>query len=159
MLLIQNCQSKIFPFFSDVKGTTENIMTGWVFVPAPGPSFGSRPWVRPPVLTPTLASNLYLPVLVPDLYLLDLAPNLRLPILAPNLYLPTLVFNIITGLEPEFCIYRACLLNLCLYLRRWPTIDIYLLIGSSSSGSFNSSSSSNFFGIDNTNICMPILVN
>ena len=140
MLLIQNCQSKIFPFFSDVKGTTENIMTGWVFVPAPGPFLGSRPWVRPPVLTPTLASNLYLPVLVPDLYLLDL------------------VFNIITGLEPEFCIYRACLLNLCLYLRPWPTIDIYLLIGSSSSGSFNSSSS-NFFGIDNTNICMPILVN
>ena len=133
-------------------------MTGWVFVPAPGPFFGSQPWLRPPVLTPTLASNLYLPVLVPDLYLLDLAPNLRLPILAPKLYLPTLVFNIITGLAPEFCIYRACLLNLCLYLRRWPTIDIYLLIGSSSSGSFNSSSSSNFFGIDNTNICMPILV-
>ena len=134
-------------------------MTGWVFVPAPGPFFGSQPWLRPPVLTPTLASNLYLPVLVPDLYLLDLAPNLRLPILAPKLYLPTLVFNIITGLAPEFWIYRACLLNLCLYLRRWPTIDIYLLIGSSSSGSFNSSSSSNFFGIDNTNICMPSLVN
>ena len=37
-------------------------------------------------------------------------------------------------------------------------IYIYVIIGSSSSGSCNSSSS-NFFGIDNTNIYMPILGN
>ena len=66
------------------------------------------------------------------------------------------------------CICQTCLLNLYLYLppylaydlyyrsRAW--IYIYLIIGSSSSGS-SKTSSSNFFGTNNTNICMPILVN
>ena len=74
----------------------------------------------------------------PNLYLPALASGLCLPALALNLYLPALVYNFITSPGSEFC--------------------IYLIIGSSSNGSCNSSNS-NFFGIDNTNICMPILVN
>ena len=45
-----------------------------------------------------------------------------------------------------------------LYYRSAAWICIYLIIGSSRSGSCNSSSS-NFFGIDNTIICMLILLN
>ena len=73
---------------------------------------------------PALAPNLYLPALASNLYLPDLAPVLCLPVLAPNLYLLALVYNNITSPGPEFCIYRPCLLNLCLYLRPWPTICI-----------------------------------
>ena len=71
-----------------------------------------------------LAPNLYLPALASNLYLPDLAPVLCLPVLAPNLYLLALVYNNITSPGPEFCICRPCLLNLCLYLRPWPTICI-----------------------------------
>ena len=108
---------------------------------------------RPPILA--LALNLYLPYL---------APNLYLPALVPNLYLPVLVYNFITSPGPEFCIYQPCLFQLFvftalahdLYYHSGACICIYLIIGSSISGSCNSSSS-NFFGI--YNICMSILVN
>ena len=95
--------------------------------------------------------------LAPNLYLTTLAPNLYLPALVPNFYLPALV-NPEPGLAyinlvPPICIYWP-----------WPTICItmlwiwiYLLICSSSSGSSNISNNSNFFRLDNTNICMPIL--
>ena len=71
-----------------------------------------------------LAPNLYLPTLAPNLYLPVLAPDLCLPALAPNLYLPALVYYIATNPGPEFCIYRPCLLNLCVYLLPWSTICI-----------------------------------
>ena len=73
---------------------------------------------------PVLDTNLYLPALTTSLQLPALAPNLCLPILAPNLYLPALVYNFIASPRHEFCIYRPYLLNLCLYLRPWPTICI-----------------------------------
>ena len=82
----------------------------------PGPSPGPRP--------PALANKLYLLALAANLYLLALAPNLYLPALAPNLYLPALVYYIATNPGPEFCIYRPCLLNLCVYLLPWSTICI-----------------------------------
>ena len=49
---------------------------------------------------------------------------LYFPALAPNLHLPALVYNIITSPAREYCIYRRCLHNLCLYLQPWPTICI-----------------------------------
>ena len=106
-----------------------------------------------------LAPNLYLPGLTPNLYLSALAPNFYLPTLAPNFYLPALVSPehglAYTNLVPPICIYWP-----------WPTIFItvlwfciYLLIYSSSSGSSNIGNSSNFLGLDNTNISIPSLVN
>ena len=100
------------------------------------------------------------PALTPNLYLTALAPNLYLPALAPNFYLPALVSPkpglADTNLVPRICIYWP-----------WPTIFItmlwiciYLLVYSSSSGSsIIISNSSNFLGLHNTNISMPILVN
>ena len=116
---------------------------------------GPRPFAWPPALAP----NLCLPALTPNLYLTALAPKLHLPALAPNFYLPALVSPkpglADTNLVPWICIYLP-----------WPTIFItvlwiciYLLIYSSSSGSSIISNSSNFLGLHNTNISMPILVN
>ena len=42
----------------------------------------------------------------------------------PKFAFTDLVYNFITSLGPGFFIYRSCLLNLCLYLRPWPTICI-----------------------------------
>ena len=70
------------------------------------------------------------------------APSSYLPALAPSLYLPALAP--VTGLQ--------------FYYQSGAWMYIYLIIGSSSSGISNSSSS-NFFGINTTNLCMPILVN
>ena len=117
------------------------------------------PGPRPSAWPPALAPNLCLPALAPNLYLMTLTPNLYLQALAPNFYLPALVSPehglAYTNLVPPICIYWP-----------WPTIFItvlwfciYLLIYSSSSGSSNISNSSNFLGLDNTNISMPILVN
>ena len=108
-----------------------------------------------------------LPVLAAKLYFWIFDPNLCLLVLALRFYLSDLIYNFISRSGPGICIYQLCFFNLCLYLRRWSMIcinrtcswiSIYLTIGSSSSGSCNSSSN-NFFGIDNTNICMSILVN
>ena len=90
---------------------------------------------------PALAPDLYLPALAPDLYLLTLAPNLYLPALANN-----------------FIPFQSLTLAHDLYYRYEAWICIYLIIGSSSSGSSNGSRN-NFFGIDNTNVIMPISVN
>ena len=105
-------------------------------------------WPRPRALAP----HLYLSVLVPNLYLPALIPNFCLPkfLLSvrslslhipypPNLYLLALAHDLYYHFET--CIY------------------IYHFIGSSSSGSRYISSSSNFFGIDNTNSSIPFLVN
>ena len=94
--------------------------------------------------------------LAPNLYLTALAPNLYLPALVPKFYLPAMV-NPVPGLA-----YINLVSQICIY---WPspTICITLLwiciylICSSSSGSSNISNSSNFFRLDNTNICMPVL--
>ena len=155
-----------------------------LYFPVLGPFLGPRSWPWPPAPAPgpglqfvftnpgpqfvftVLAPNLHLPTLAPDLYLPELSPNFHLPALAPNLYFPTLGYNFITSQWPEFthtnifplictCIYCPCL---HLYYRSGAWICIYLIIGSSNSvGSY--SRSSNFFGTNNTNICMPILVN
>ena len=78
-----------------------------------------------------------------------------LPVLASNLYLHAQVYNFITSPGPWFCIYRPCLLTICI-TGLWPEFAFTLLLLVVESCN---SSSSNFFGIDNTNICMPILVN
>ena len=124
----------------------------------------SRSWPWPLVLAP----NLCLPALAPNLCLLALAPNLYLPALGPNLYLTALTPNIylLALVSPEHGLaYTNLVPPICIYWP-WPTIFItvlwfciYLLIYSSSSGSSNISNSSNFLGLDNTNISMPILVN
>ena len=124
-----------------------------VFVfPGPRPSA----WLRPSAL----ATNFYLPALAPNLCLPALAPNFYLPALAPNFYLPALASPepglAYTNLVPPICICWP-----------WPTIfyycalilRFYLLIYNSSSGSSNINNSSNFLGLDNTHISMPILVN
>ena len=88
-----------------------------------------------------------------------LVPNLYLPALAPNFYIPALPSPkpglAYTNHVPPVCIHWS-----------WPTICItvlwiciYFFICSHSSGSSNISNSSNFFGLDNTNIRMPIVVN
>ena len=94
-----------------------------------------------------------------QLYLPTLAPNLYLPTLAPNFYLRALVNPepglAYTNLIPQICIYWPCPTIFITML--W--ICIYLLIYSGSSGYSNISNSSNFLGLENTNISMPILVN
>ena len=96
-----------------------------------------------------------------------LVPNWYIPVLALNLYLPALVYNFITSpgldilhiptLSSQFVfVFTVLAYDLHYWSGAW--IYIYVIIGSSSSGSCNSSSS-NFFGIDNTNIYMPILGN
>ena len=143
--------------------------TALCLVPGPGPG----PQLRPPALAhnlylPSLAPNLCLPALAPNLCLLALAPNLYLPALAPNLYLMALTPNFylpaLVSPEPGLA-YTNLVPPICIYWP-WPTIFItvlwfciYLLIYSSSSGSSNISNSSNFLGLDNTHISMPILVN
>ena len=60
-------------------------------------------------------------------------------------------------LSPKF-VFAFTALAYDLHYRFGAWIYIYIVIGnSSSSGSFNCNSGSNLFGIDNTNICMPIL--
>ena len=85
-----------------------------VLVPGPGPQF----------VFSSSGANLHLLALAPKLHLPVLAPNLYLPALAHDLCLPALVCNITNKPGPAFCIYQPCLLNLCLYLRPWPTISI-----------------------------------
>ena len=60
-------------------------------------------------------------------------------------------------LSPQF-VFVFTTLAYNFYYRSGTWIYIYQIIGSSSSGSSNGSNS-NFFGIDDTNISMPILVN
>ena len=116
---------------------------------------------QPPVLclVPRPGPNLYLTALAPNLYLPTLAPNLYLPTLAPNFYLRALVNPepglAYTNLISQICIYWPCPTIFITML--W--ICIYLLIYSGSSGYSNISNSSNFLGLENTNISMPILVN
>ena len=85
----------------------------------------------------------------PQLCLPALAANLCLPALVPNSYLPALAYNFITSPGPEFahtnlvssiciCIYGP---GLRFVLPVRSLVCIYLIIGSSSSGSSNSSSS------------------
>ena len=62
----------------------------------------------------------------------------------------------IPTLSPQF-VFLFTALAYDLYYRSGAWICIYLILGSRSSGICNKSSS-NFFGIDNTNICMPIFV-
>ena len=81
----------------------------------------------------------------------------------PKFAFTDLVYNFITSLgawffhipilSPQFVFVFAALAY-DLYYRSGTWICIYLIIGSNSSGTCNSSS--NFFGIDSTNICMPI---
>ena len=66
-----------------------------------------------------------------------------LPVWGPSLHIPTL--------SPRFVFVFAAL-EYDLYYRSGAWICSYLIIGSSNS------SSSSFFGIDNTNIFMPVLV-
>ena len=126
---------------------------------------GCWPFAWPPVLT--LAPSLYLPLLAPNLHLPNLASNLYFQALTPNLYYrlwPTILLPghglslHIPTLSLQFIFIYIMALAYDLYYRSGAWICIYFIIGSSSSGSYNSSSN-NFFVIENTNICMLILVN
>ena len=125
--------------------------------------FGPGLWPRNPTLVPSLyllglASNLYLPALAFDLCLLVLAP--KFVFTSPRLQFHYQSRAWVSHIPPSFpqfvLVFTA--LNYDLHYRSGAWFCIYLIIGSSSSGSCNSSSI-NFFGIDNTIICMPILVN
>ena len=143
---------------------------------------GPRPFAWPPAL----ATNLCLPALAPNLYLPTPGPQFVFTAPWPSfcIYRPWPIICIYRPWLP-ICIYRPwptillpvrglswhiptlspwfvfvfTVLAYDLYYRSVAWICIYLIIGSSSSGSSNSNSSSNFFAINNTNICMPILVN
>ena len=119
----------------------------------------SGPWLF--ALPPNLAPNLCLPALAPNFYLPVLAPNLYLPALAPNLCLPVLAHDFITSLRPEFTYTNlVSSIYICITGLGPEFAFTFLIIGSSTSSSGSSdSSSSNFFGTNNTNICMPILIN
>ena len=79
---------------------------GYLYLPAPGPLLGARPWL------PVLAPNLCLLALARNLYLPALAPNLYLWALTPNLYLPALAYNFITSPRPEFA-YANLISSIC----------------------------------------------
>ena len=114
-----------------------------------------RHWPWPPAP----ATNLYLLALPPNFYFLALAPicihqpwlriciyghwpTMLLPVRGLSLHVPTLT--------PQFVfVFTALVYDL--YYRSGTWICIYLIIGSSSSGSSNYSSS-NFFGTNNINI-------
>ena len=66
------------------------------------------------------------------------------------------VLHILTLSTKFVFVFIALAYNLCYWSGAW--ICIFLIVGSRSSGTFNSSIS-NFFEIDNSNISMPILVN
>ena len=126
--------------------------------------------------TSVLASNLYLLALAAKLYLPALAPNLSLTALASNFNFPALApiciyqpwhqmfFTNSCQSRAWACIYQPCHLNLYLlalvYDLYYRVLNFHLLFSCcSSSGSGNISNSSNFFGLNSTNISMPILVN
>ena len=98
---------------------------------------------------PALALYLYLRALASNLYLPVQAPNLCLSALAPNLYLTALVYILLPVLYHQF-LFVLTALSYDLYYRARAWICIYFIIVSCNS------SSSNFFGIDNANICMLI---
>ena len=108
---------------------------------------------------------LYFPIPSPQFVFTGAGLNLYLPALAPNLYLPALACNFITSLRLGFaCNNLISSICICIYgpglrfaLPVWFLVDVYLNIGSRSTDSSNSSSS-NLFGTNNTNICMPMLV-
>ena len=129
------------------------LVFGSLYFPAPGRLFSSRPWSCPSALVP----NLYLPVLVPNciyrpwppISIYQPWPTILVPVRGLTLHIPTL--------SHQFVFVFTSLAHDLLY-RSGAWICIYRINGSSSIGSSNSSSS-NFFGIDNTNIIISILVN
>ena len=139
---------------------------------------GPRSFAWPPILTPppSLGPKFVFtgpgPIFVfagPGLQFVFTGPGLRFPFSGPDLKFVFTGHSLryyyqsgawvlhIPTLSTQFVlVFTALAYHLCYRSEIW--ICIYLIIGSSSSGSCNSSSS-NFFGIDNTNICMLILVN
>ena len=101
------------------------------------PAFGLAPGPCP--CLPNCIHQPWAPI-----YIYQPWPTILLPVRSLSLHILTL--------SPEFVfVFMALAYNL--YYRSETWICIYLIIGSSSSGS------SNFFVINNANICMPILVN
>ena len=130
-----------------------------MYLPAAGPLLGLRSWPSLPVFIyrfwPLICIyRIWLPICISrprlPICIYRLWPTILLPAHGLSLHIPTLslqfIFIYITALAYD------------LYYRSGAWICIYFIIGSSSSGSYNSSSN-NFFVIENTNICMPILVN
>ena len=116
-------------------------------------------WPRPPISMywswpPICISRPWPPICIyklwPQIFICRSWPTILLPVRALTLHIPTLSFQFV---------FVFTVLAHDLYYRSGAWIRIYLIIGSSSSSSSGSSdSSSNFFGIDNVNISMPILV-
>ena len=99
---------------------------------------------RPPAFCLTPSPGSWAPICVYRSW-----PTILLLVRALSLHIPTL--------SPQF-VFVFTVLTYDLYYRSGAWICIYIIIGSSSSGSRNSISS-DFFGTSNTNICMLILVN
>ena len=123
---------------------------------APGPGSGHRLWppiciyrLWPPICIyrpwpPICICHPWLPICIYRPW-----PRILLPARGLSLHRATF--------SPQFVFVFTALAH-DLYYRFGTWICIYLIIGGSTSGSSNSSSS-NFFGINNTNICMPSLAN
>ena len=119
--------------------------SGSLHFTVPGPLLHPRPWPWPPVPKLTLL------VLVPIFVFTGLGPQFLFT--GPSLQFLVLVQGLslnISTLSPKF-IFTVPGLQFMLPVR------IYLIIGIGNSGSSNISSSSNFFGIDNSNISMSII--
>ena len=100
-------------------------------------------------LTPVLVRNLYLPAPAPNLSLPVLAPNSHLPALAPNLYLPAAAPNLY-------------LLALAYNFITSPSLSSHITAMSPQFVSVFMALAYHLFYrsglINNTSICMPILV-
>ena len=105
-----------------------------------------------------MVRNLYLTAMNSNLYLTALASNLYLPALAPNLYLPALAYNFISSPGPEFA-YTSLVSSICITGQEPEYACALLLVAVVAVSGSSNKSSGNFFGINNTNISMPILVN
>ena len=96
--------------------------------------------------------------MVRNLYLPAMNSNLYLTALASNLYLPALAYNFISSPGPEFA-YTSLVSSICITGQEPEYACALLLVAVVAVSGSSNKSSGNFFGINNTNISMLILVN
>ena len=128
---------------------------GYLYFPVPGPLLGSWLRPRPPALAPNFIYRPWPPNCAyrpwPPICIYQPWPQIFIyqpwSVRSLGLHIPTLF--------PQFVFTGPGLR----FLLPCSQLAFNLLIYSSSSGSSNISNSSNFLGLDNTNISMPIFVN
>ena len=131
----------------------KNFNSRFLYFPAPGPCpwppiFIYRPWPPIFIYRPRPPICVYRPW--PQVCVYRPYPTVSSPVRDLSLHIPTLSRQLVF-------VFKTLVQDFYYWSGAW--IYIYLIITSKSTGSSNCSSSSNFFGIDNTNISMPILVN